>query len=61
MMELKEMTIRELEELIAEARRILTEKKLSGSKEFEFEFSATSDPLTEYLRGKITAKELINK
>ena len=44
MMELKEMTIQELEELIAEARRILTEKKRSESKEFEFEFSATSDP-----------------
>jgi hypothetical protein len=44
MMELKNMTIQELEELIAEARRILTEKKRSGSEEFEFEFSATSDP-----------------
>src|SRR5690606_18826011 len=44
MMELKEMTIQELEELIAEARRILTEKKRSESKEFEFEFSATNDP-----------------
>ena len=43
-MDLKNMTIRELEELIAEARRILTEKKRSTSKEFEFEFSATSDP-----------------
>ena len=44
MMDLKNMTIQELEELIAEARRILTEKKRSESKEFEFEFSATSDP-----------------
>ena len=44
MMELKEMTIQELEELIAEANRILTEKKRYESKEFEFEFSATSDP-----------------
>jgi len=44
MMELKEMTIQELEELIAEAHRILTEKKRSASEEFEFEFSATCDP-----------------
>lgn len=44
MMELKNMTIQELEELIAEANRILTEKKRYESKEFEFEFSATSDP-----------------
>jgi len=44
MMELKEMTIQELEELIAEAHRILTEKKRSTSEEFEFEFSATCDP-----------------
>ena len=44
MINLKEMTIQELEELIAEARRILTEKKRSTSEEFEFEFSATSDP-----------------
>jgi hypothetical protein len=44
MMKLKEMTIQELEELIAEAHRILTEKKRSTSEEFEFEFSATSDP-----------------
>ncbi len=44
MMELKEMTIQELEELIAEANKVLAEKKRSESKEFEFEFSATSDP-----------------
>ena len=44
MMELKEMTIQELEELIAEACKVLAEKKRSQSKEFEFEFSATSDP-----------------
>jgi hypothetical protein len=44
MMELKNMTIQELEELISEANRILTEKKRYESKEFEFEFSATSDP-----------------
>ena len=43
-MELKEMTIRELEELIAEAGKVLAEKKRSESKEFTFEFSATSDP-----------------
>jgi hypothetical protein len=44
MMNLKNMTIQELEELISEANRILTEKKRYESKEFEFEFSATSDP-----------------
>ena len=44
MMDLKEMTIRELEELISEANKVLAEKKRSESKEFEFEFSATSDP-----------------
>jgi len=44
MMELKNMTIEELKELISEANRILTEKKRYESKEFEFEFSATSDP-----------------
>jgi hypothetical protein len=44
MMNLKEMTIRELEELIAEAGKVLAEKKRYESKEFEFEFSATSDP-----------------
>ena len=44
MMELKEMTIQELEELIAEAGKVLAEKKRSTSKEFEFEFSATGDP-----------------
>ena len=44
MMELKNMTIQELEKLISEANRILTEKKRYESKEFEFEFSATSDP-----------------
>jgi hypothetical protein len=44
MMNLKEMTIQELEELIAEAGKVLAEKKRSESKEFEFEFSATSDP-----------------
>lgn len=44
MMELKEMTIQELEELIAEAGKVLAEKKRSESEEFEFEFSATSDP-----------------
>jgi len=44
MMNLKEMTIQELEELIAEAHGILTEKKRSESEEFEFEFSATCDP-----------------
>jgi len=44
MMNLKNMTIQELEELIAEANRILTEKKRYESNEFEFEFSATSDP-----------------
>jgi len=44
MMELKEMTIQELEELISEANKVLAEKKRYESKEFEFEFSATSDP-----------------
>lgn len=44
MMNLKEMTIQELEELISEATRVLAEKKRSESGEFEFEFSATSDP-----------------
>jgi len=44
MMDLKEMTIRELEELIAEAGKVLAEKKRSTTEEFEFEFSATSDP-----------------
>jgi hypothetical protein len=44
MMELKNMTIQELEKLISEANRILTEKKRYESKEFEFEFSATNDP-----------------
>ena len=43
MMDLKEMTIRELEELISEANKVLAEKKRSESEEFEFEFSATSD------------------
>ena len=43
-MELKEMTIRELEELISEANKVLAEKKRSETEEFEFEFSATSDP-----------------
>jgi len=44
MMELKEMTIQELEELISEANKVLAEKKRSTSEEFKFEFSATSDP-----------------
>ena len=44
MMELKNMTIQELEELISEANKVLAEKKRSESKEFEFEFSATCDP-----------------
>ena len=44
MKDLREMTIRELEELISEANKVLTEKKRSGAKEFVFEFSATSDP-----------------
>jgi len=44
MMDLKNMTIEELEELIAEAGKVLAEKKRSTSKEFEFEFSATCDP-----------------
>jgi hypothetical protein len=44
MMELKNMTIQELEKLISEANKILTEKKRYESKEFEFEFSATNDP-----------------
>ena len=44
MMDLKNMTIEELEELIAEAGKVLAEKKRYESKEFEFEFSATSDP-----------------
>lgn len=44
MMELKEMTIQELEELISEANKVLAEKKRSISEEFEFEFSATCDP-----------------
>jgi hypothetical protein len=43
-MELKNMTIEELKELIAEANKVLAEKKRYESKEFEFEFSATSDP-----------------
>ena len=44
MMDLKNMTIEELKELISEANKVLAEKKRSESKEFEFEFSATSDP-----------------
>lgn len=44
MMELKNMTIEELKELISEANKVLAEKKRYESKEFEFEFSATSDP-----------------
>jgi hypothetical protein len=44
MMNLKEMTNRELEELISEANKVLAEKKRYESKEFEFEFSATNDP-----------------
>lgn len=44
MMNLKNMTIQELEKLISEANRVLAEKKRYESKEFEFEFSATSDP-----------------
>ena len=44
MMNLKEMTIQELEELISGASKVLAKKKRSESKEFEFEFSATSDP-----------------
>ena len=44
MMDLKNMTIQELEELISEANKVLAEKKRYESKEFEFEFSATSDP-----------------
>ncbi len=44
MINLKEMTIQELEELIAEASKVLAEKKRDESKEFEFEFSATNDP-----------------
>src|SRR5690606_33661882 len=40
----KNMTIQELEELIAEANKVLAEKKRYESKEFEFEFSATCDP-----------------
>ena len=43
-MDLREMTIRELEELISEANKALAEKKRSESEEFEFEFSATNDP-----------------
>lgn len=44
MMDLKNMTIEELKELIAEAGKVLAEKKRSESEEFEFEFSATNDP-----------------
>ena len=44
MMELKNMTIQELERLISEAGKVLAEKKRYESNEFEFEFSATSDP-----------------
>ena len=44
MMNLKNMTIQELENLIAEAGKVLAEKKRYESKEYEFEFSATSDP-----------------
>ena len=44
MINLKEMTIQELEELIAEASKVLAEKKRSESEEFEFQFSATNDP-----------------
>jgi len=44
MMNLKNMTIQELEKLISEANRVLAEKKRYESREFEFEFSATSDP-----------------
>ena len=44
MMDLKNMTIEELKELIAEAGKVLAEKKRSESEGFIFEFSATSDP-----------------
>ena len=44
MMELKNMTIQELEKFISEAGKVLAEKKRYESNEFEFEFSATSDP-----------------
>ena len=44
MINLKEMTIQELEELIAEAGKVLAEKKRYGAEEFVFEFSATNDP-----------------
>ena len=44
MIDLKNMTIEELEELISEANKVLAEKKRSTSEEYEFQFSATNDP-----------------
>ena len=44
MMDLKNMTIEELEELIDGSWEGVGGKKCSESEEFEFEFSATSDP-----------------
>ena len=41
---IKNMSIEELERLITEANRVLAEKKRALTNEFEFEFSATSDP-----------------
>ena len=44
MIDLTQLTVQELEGLIAEANKVLAEKKRSESEEFEFEFSATNDP-----------------
>ena len=44
MIDLTQLTTQELEGLIAEANKVLAEKKRSESEEFEFEFSATNDP-----------------
>jgi hypothetical protein len=44
MIDLTQLTTQELEGLIAEANKLLAEKKRSESEEFEFEFSATNDP-----------------
>ena len=41
---LKNMSVEELESLIQKASEILAEKKRGNAGEFEFEFSATSDP-----------------
>jgi len=41
---IKSMSVEELESLLQKASEILAEKKRENAGEFEFEFSATSDP-----------------